>query len=76
MMKYGMLIQWSDEDQLYLVSYPDFHQGPMTHGKTYEEAAKNGAEVLKTMVEHYQEHGLLLPTPSPVADFETEPAPR
>jgi antitoxin HicB len=38
-LKYPMLIQWSEEDQLYLIHFPDFPQQHfITHGKTYPEA--------------------------------------
>lgn len=38
-----MVIQWSEEDELYLVHLPDFPwQQFVTHGKTYQEAAANG----------------------------------
>ena len=36
-LRYSMLIQWSDEDQLYIVEVPEL-PGCKTHGKTYEEA--------------------------------------
>ena len=39
-MKYTIVIQWSDEDQCFVVSLPEWgfcH----THGDTYEEALKN-----------------------------------
>jgi predicted RNase H-like HicB family nuclease len=55
-----MLIQWSDEDQVYIVTLPEFG-GPKTHGETYEEAAKNGREVLELLVESCLEHGEPLP---------------
>lgn len=41
--QYSMAIQWSQEDQLFLVHLPEFPwQEFHTHGKTYEEAARNG----------------------------------
>jgi predicted RNase H-like HicB family nuclease len=60
---YSMLIQWSDEDQVFIASLPEFGSGAKTHGATYEEAAKNGQEVLDLLVETYQAEGRLLPTP-------------
>ncbi len=39
---YTIVIQWSDEDNCYLVSWPEFpSQKFHTHGETYEEAVKN-----------------------------------
>lgn len=47
-----MVIVWSDEDDCYLVHLPDFpDQKFVTHGETYEEAAKNGQEVLELLLE-------------------------
>jgi predicted RNase H-like HicB family nuclease len=49
---YSMVIVWSDEDDCYLVHLPDFpEQKFRTHGETYEEAAKNGQEVLELLLE-------------------------
>lgn len=43
---YSMLIEWSEEDDAYVVSFPEF-PGAHTHGTTYVEAVKNGQEVLR-----------------------------
>jgi antitoxin HicB len=47
--KYSIVIQWSEEDQIYVVTLPEW-QGAHTHGKTYEEAAKNAQEVLELLM--------------------------
>jgi predicted RNase H-like HicB family nuclease len=61
---YSMVIQWSDEDNCYLVHLPDFpFQQFHTHGDTYAEAAKHGQEVIETYIEIYQEEGKPLPQP-------------
>ena len=61
---YMVVIQWSDEDNCYLVHLPDFpSQQFHTHGDTYEEALKNAQEVLELLVEEYQEDGKPLPEP-------------
>ena len=53
-LKYRMLIQWSDEDNCFLVALPDFlGQQWSTHGDTYEEAVNNGKEVLEMLVDIY-----------------------
>jgi predicted RNase H-like HicB family nuclease len=50
-LKYTMLIQWSEEDQLYLVHFPDFPQQHfLTHGKSYPEAASNGQDALSGLI--------------------------
>ncbi len=63
-----MLIQWSDEDHVYIVTLPEFG-GPKTHGDTYEEAAKNGREVLELLIESCLELGDSLPTPAKYQDL-------
>lgn len=64
-LRYQMVIVWSEEDQYYLVHLPDFpEQTYRTHGHSYEEAAKNGREVLELLLE---EDGLSLPEPTSVA---------
>jgi antitoxin HicB len=60
---YSMVIEWSDDDQLYVVSLPEWGELAHTHGKTYTEAVKNGEEVLEMLVEHYQAEGRPLPRP-------------
>ena len=68
---YSMLIQWSDEDQAYLVTLPEWESqvfGPVTHGNTYEEAVRNGNEVLEMLVEAARESGEPLPEPRVFAD--------
>jgi predicted RNase H-like HicB family nuclease len=64
---YMVVIQWSDEDNCYLVHLPDFpSQQFHTHGDTYEEALKNAQEVLELLVEEYQEDGKPLPEPKTI----------
>lgn len=64
-MKYTIIVQWSDEDQCYVVSLPEFENvfQPCTHGDTYEEAVKNAQEVLKMLIESALEDGEPLPEP-------------
>ena len=64
---YSMVIQWSQEDKLFLVHLPEFPwQEFHTHGKTYEEAAKNGREVIEAFVEMLIEENQPLPEPRTV----------
>jgi antitoxin HicB len=60
---YSMLIQWSDEDQAFVVILPEFG-GCKTHGETYEEAAKHGQKVLQLLIQSAIEDGETLPVPS------------
>ena len=59
---YSMVIQWSDEDEVYIVSLPEFG-GCKTHGATYQEAVKHGKEVIELLVESFEEEGRRLPEP-------------
>jgi len=67
-LKYKMLIQWSDEDDCFLVSLPDFpEQKWRSHGDTYEEAVMNGIEALESLAIAYESLGEELPQPSIVS---------
>ena len=63
---YSMLIEWSEEDQAYLVTLPEWSSQvimPVTHGDTYSEAVKNGQEVLEMLINDAKRHGEPLPQP-------------
>lgn len=62
-MKYTIIIQWSEEDQCYVVSLPEWGEFCHTHGDTYEEAVKNAQEVLELLIESAIEEGEPLPEP-------------
>jgi predicted RNase H-like HicB family nuclease len=62
--QYSILIQWSNEDQKYVISLPEFGPYAHTHGNSYEEALKNGQEVLELLIEDYQARNKPLPKPS------------
>lgn len=60
---YSMVIQWSDEDGKYIVSFPEWGDYAHTHGATYEEAVRNGQDVLADLVALWQQQGRPLPQP-------------
>lgn len=65
-LRYSMLIEWSDEDQAYLVILPEWAERvimPVTHGETYSEAVRHGQEVLEMLVKSALQDGESLPTP-------------
>lgn len=67
MSQYSMIVQWSEEDQLFLVTIPEFSDRvimPCTHGKTREEAIRHGEEVVEMYLEAWQEEGESIPEPS------------
>lgn len=59
---YSVIIQWSDEDQVFVVTLPEFGSCH-THGETYQEALKSAQEVLELLIETYHEDGKPLPQP-------------
>jgi antitoxin HicB len=69
-LKYRVIIQWSDEDNCFLVSLPDFkdEQQWVTHGETYQEALQNAVEVMDMLLEIYQEKGKDLPVAQTLYD--------
>lgn len=48
---YTIIIQWSNEDNCYVVSLPEWGEYCHTHGDTYEEAFNNAQEVLELLIE-------------------------
>ena len=66
MNRYSMVVQWSDEDQLFLVTIPEFADRvvmPCTHGKTREEAIYSGEEVIEMYLEAWEAEGESIPEP-------------
>ena len=50
---YSMVIAWSEEDQAYLVTLPEWAeraQMPITHGHTHQEAALRGLRALESLI--------------------------
>lgn len=68
---YTLLIQWSDEDQIYVVSLPEWEgQAGLhghAHGATYAEAVRSGEELLALLIEGRVADGLPLPVPQTFA---------
>ena len=65
---YSMVIEWSEEDQTFIVSLPEFGPYAKTHGPTYEEAVRMGREALESLIERYQADGQPLPAPAKYKD--------
>jgi len=58
-----MVITWSDEDQCFIVSLPEFGPYANTHGDTYEAAVQIGQDCLEALIASYKADGLPLPEP-------------
>ncbi|MFB6276198.1 MAG: type II toxin-antitoxin system HicB family antitoxin [Halothece sp.] len=60
--KYKVVIEWSQEDNCYVVSLPDFEMmQPCTHGQTYQEAIDNAQDVIELLEDIYDQKGKSLP---------------
>jgi antitoxin HicB len=62
-LRYSMVIEWSDDDQAYVVSLPEWGDLVHTHGVTYEEALQRGKELIEGLVASRRERGEPLPRP-------------
>lgn len=63
---YSMVIQWSEIDQIFVVTIPEFVgrvMMPCTEGNTHEEAVQSGLEVIETFLEIWTEEGQPIPEP-------------
>jgi len=66
-----MEVEWSPEDEVFVVSFPDA-PGVMTHGATREEAVAQGEDAIITWLTAHRDAGLAVPPPSVTA--RTTPA--
>lgn len=64
-LRYSIFIQWSNEDQKYIASLPEFGPYAHTHGDSYEEVTQNAQNVLELLIETHPEQGKLLLHPAP-----------
>lgn len=46
---YSMVIQWDPRDDIYVVTVPEL-PGCRTHGKTYEEAVRQGQDAIESWI--------------------------
>ena len=61
-LRYSMNIQWSEEDQAYIVTVPEL-PGCRTHGKTYVEAVKQGEDAIESWIDANKAWGRPIPAP-------------
>ena len=62
MIKYEMIIYWSEIDQAYLAEVPEL-AGCMADGATYREAVENAEQVISEWLETAKELGRDIPEP-------------
>ena len=60
--RYSMLIEWSDEDDTYIVTVPEL-PGCITHGATYADAVRQGEDAIVTWLETARAWGDPIPPP-------------
>jgi predicted RNase H-like HicB family nuclease/predicted RNA binding protein YcfA (HicA-like mRNA interferase family) len=60
--RYALVIEWSDEDQVFLVTAPDL-PGMVTHGNTRTEAAEMGEEATAVWISSHRDRGQPVPEP-------------
>ena len=62
MIRYEMIIYWSDEDEAFLVEVPEL-PGCMADGETYQEALANAEVVIQEWMDTARELGRVIPEP-------------
>ena len=67
MNRYSMNISWSDEDESYVATCPEF-PGLSAFGETPEEALAEAQIALQLFIDTYNEDGMPLPEPQVARD--------
>ncbi len=62
MIRYEMIIYWSNEDEAYLVEVPEL-PGCMADGATYQEALANAEIIIQEWLDTARELGRPIPEP-------------
>jgi len=62
MIRYEMIVYWSEEDNAYIVEVPEL-PGCMADGQTYQEAIANAETVIQEWLQTAQELGRSVPVP-------------
>lgn len=60
--RYSMIIEWSDEDAVYIVTVPEL-SGCRTHGSTYEEAVAQGQDAIQSWIDAARADNDYIPPP-------------
>jgi predicted RNase H-like HicB family nuclease len=62
MVRYELIIYWSEEDQAFIVEVPEL-PGCMADGATYQEALANAEVIMQEWLETARELGRPIPEP-------------
>ncbi len=65
--RYSLVIEWSDEDRLYIVTVPEL-PGCRTHGATQGEAVAMGRDAIAAWLDANRAWGRPIPAPRLFAD--------
>jgi antitoxin HicB len=66
--KYGLNIIWSEEDQGYIATCPEF-PGLSAFGETFEDAVAEAKLAQELFIETYEQEGLTLPEPQSLSSY-------
>jgi antitoxin HicB len=61
--RYSIIMEWSDQDQVYIASLPEWGDLMHTHGETYEEVLQRGRELIELLIASRRVNGEALPEP-------------
>ena len=62
MVRYEVIIYWSEEDQAFIAEVPEL-PGCMADGETYQHALKNAEVIIDEWIETAKEQGRPIPEP-------------
>ncbi len=62
MVKYEIIIYWSDEDEAFIADVPEL-PGCMADGQTYQEALSNAESIIDEWIETARKLGREIPQP-------------
>jgi predicted RNase H-like HicB family nuclease len=71
--RYSMILEWDPRDSIFVVTVPEL-PGCRTHGKTYEEAVKQGQEAIEGWTDAARAWGDPVPPPRIYTDRAHEQA--
>ncbi|MGH2459693.1 MAG: type II toxin-antitoxin system HicB family antitoxin [Chloroflexota bacterium] len=60
--RYSMVMEWSDDDQAFIVTVPEL-PGCRTHGRTYEDAVRQGQDAIESWLDAQRSTGRPIPPP-------------
>ncbi len=65
--RYALVIEWSPEDEAFVVTVPDL-PGCRTHGASYEDAVRQAQDAIDSWIDAARADGEPVPEPRTFAD--------